>query len=318
MNLEERLRAEIRKQGMSYRTEQSYVSWYLRFVRFHKLRHPDSMGKEELSAFLNHLAINLNLRAATQSQALSALVFFFGNVMGWKQEELVFKRAKRGSRLPVVLSVEETKRLMAALPDGTPSLVAGLLYGCGLRVSEALRLRIKDADFDNGVVWIRAGKGDKDWCVTMPEKLREALVRQVARARCQFEEDEANGGACFYVDEALDRKSGHGYSRSFPWFWVCPAKAWSIDPRDKVKKRHHLQEATVSRWLKRAVLGAGIEKRVTAHTLRHSYATHLLQKGVDLRTIQEALGHSSVKTTEIYTHVVHAMSGKTGSPLDDL
>lgn len=305
---------------MARRTEGTYVSWYRRFVQFHKLRHPEKMGKEEIGEFLNHLAVEAGVSAATQAQALNALVFLYVQVLGRKREEFQFRRAKRGKRLPVVLSEGEVRRVLQEAREGVPRLLFGLLYGCGLRVSEGLRLRVKDVDFDNGVIWVREGKGNKDRCLKMPEKIRDGLMRQVQRARLLYEDDENAGGARVWVEPSLDRKNGGRLSGSWVWFWVFPAMNRSVDPRDPdgALKRHHVLEAAVSRWIKEAVGRAGIEKRVSAHTLRHSYATHLLQRGVDLRTIQEALGHASVKTTEIYTHVVHAMAGQAHSPLDDL
>ncbi len=318
MKIEERLRGEIRRRGLSYRTEVCYVGWYKRFVRFHEMRHPDELGRPGIENFLHHLAIDKRVAAATQAQALNALVFLFGKVLGRDKEELVFTRAKRGKRLPIVLSMNELKVLLNGVKEGTPLLLISLLYGCGLRVSEGLRLRVKDVDFENEVIWIRGGKGDKDRAVTMPVKLVPSLKRQVAKARVIFEEDEAGGGARVQVGESLRRKYGGKIEADWAWFWIFPTHRRGIDPRDGLEKRHHLLEGAVSNWLKKAVLGAGIEKRVTAHTLRHSYATHLLQRGTDLRTIQEALGHSSVKTTEVYTHVIHAMNGKAKSPLDDL
>jgi len=182
-----------------------------------------------------------------------------------------------------------------------------------------LRLRVKDLDFGNGIVWVRERKGKKDRCLALPGRLWGALERQVARARLMFEEDEAAGGARVFVEEALDRTYGGGLSTSWEWYWVFPAARRAEDPRSPgVLKRHHVLEGAVSQWLAKAVRGAGIANKVTAHTLRHSYATHLLERGVDLRTIREALGHGSVKTTEVYTQVLHAMRGKAGSPLDDL
>ncbi len=317
--LEERLRTVIRRRGYSYRTEQTYVGWYKRFVKFHGLTNPAKMrGGPEVEAFLNHLAINLGVAPGTQKQALNALAFLFQQVLEVKLGELSARRPKEKKRLPVVLSVAEVKRLLEAMPEGTPRTLAGLLYGCGLRVSEALSLRVKDVDFENGLVWVREGKGKKDRALTMPKRLQPKLELQVRKAQLQYDQDASEEGPFVYVEPALDRKHGHGLSRSWVWYWVFAAEGRSTDPRDGKAKRHHILESTVSRWLAAAVRKADIEKRVTAHTLRHSYATHLLQKGVDLRTIQEALGHGSVKTTEIYTHVVHAMAGRAGSPLDDL
>ena len=194
-----------------------------------------------------------------------------------------------------------------------------LLYGCGLRVSEGLRLRVKDVDFSNHVLWVRDSKGGKDRCLSLPDALVEDLRRQITRARLQFEEDvQTYGESCVYVEASLNKKSGGGYAKSWEWFWVFPTAKRGIDPRDGMEKRHHILEGAVSKWLKQAVSKAGIKKKVSAHTLRHSYATHLLQNGADLRSIQEALGHASIKTTEVYTHVVHALNGKMRSPLDEL
>lgn len=317
-DLEQQLRASVARRGYSRRTADTYASWYRRYVYFHGKLHPKDLGREEIEAFLNHLAVNRGVSAGTQNQAFSALRFLYVDVLGLEFEGIAAKRAKQRRRLPVVLSAAEVARYLGQVPVGRPRTLVSLLYGCGLRISEALGLRIKDIDFDNRLVWVRGGKGGKDRALAMPSRLVAGLGREVARARVMFEEDEAAGGARVWVDASLDRRSGGGFSRSWAWFWVFAADKRSIDPDDGVEKRHHVLEVTVSRWLSKAAKTAGIDKRVTAHTFRHSYATHLLQKGVDLRTIQEALGHSSIKTTEVYTHVVHAMAGKAGSPLDDL
>lgn len=316
--LEMEMRTILRRKGMAIRTEESYIGWYHRYVKFHQLQHPKEVGQAGVEAFLNHLAINKRVAANTQNQAFSALLFLYRDVLKIPLEGVTSQRAKVKKRLPVVLSKDETRRVIKCTRQGTPRILLSLLYGCGLRVSEGLRLRTKDVDFPNGLIWVRDGKGGKDRCLTMPQKLLPALEAQVESARLLFEEDERHGGAQVYVDPSLNRKSGNGFSKSWPWFWVFPAALRSKDPRDGILKRHHILEGAVSKWLKNATTEAGIEKRVTAHVLRHSYATHLLQSGVDLRSIQDALGHSSVKTTEIYTHVVQAMAGKAGSPLDDL
>ncbi len=235
------------------------------------------MGAVEVEAFLNHLAINRGLSGATQNQAFSALLFLYGQALKIELKGIDAKRAKTRKLLPVVLSVAEVKEFLRAVPEGTPRTLVGLLYGCGLRVSEALRLRVKDVDFGNGLVWIRDGKGGKDRSLSMPAKLAEALRRQVERSRILFEQDEERGGARVWVEPSLDRKYGHGPSRNWTWFWVFAAEGRSVDPRDGKRKRHHLMEVSVSRWISRAVKEAGIEKRVSAHTLRHSYATHLIR-----------------------------------------
>ncbi|GAA5484665.1 tyrosine recombinase XerD [Haloferula sargassicola] len=245
-------------------------------------------------------------------------MFLFREVLKQPFEGVEAVRARRPHRLPVVLDREEVRHLLAVVPEGTPRCLVGLLYGCGLRVSEGLRLRVKDVDFGNGLVWVRQAKGKKDRCIAMPKRLADGLRRQVARARLMYEEDRSSGGSRVHVDESLDRRYGGKLSRSWEWYWVFPTAQRAEDPRDGDLKRHHLLEGAVSQWLSKAVKRAGIAKKVSAHTLRHSFATHLLQKGTNLRAIQEALGHSSVKTTEIYTHVVHAMEGRAASPLDDL
>jgi len=257
--------------------------------------------------------------AGTQNQAFNALVFLYREVLEVELVGVDARRAKVKKRLPVVLSKCEVRSLFDHCKKGLPLLMLRLLYGCGLRASEGLRLRVKDLDFENGCVWIRDGKGGKDRCVGMPRDLVAGLERQVRQARIIFDEDvEVYGESRVYVAESMDRKGNGAYSRSWEWFWVFPMMKRGVDPRDGEEKRHHILEGAVSKWLKSAVKGAGIEKRVTAHVLRHSYATHLLQSGVDLRSIQELLGHEYVTTTEVYTHVVKAMTGKVRSPLDDL
>jgi len=316
--LERKLRAEMRRRGLAIRTEATYVGWYKRFVKFHGMRHPVGMGAEDVERFLTYLAMEREVAASTQGQALNALVFLFREVLGMPLEGIDAVRAKKPKKLPMVLCKDEVKRLLSEVPEGLPRSFIGLLYGCGLRVTEGLRLRVKDLDFGNGVLWVRDGKGGKDRCITLPVKLKEALERQVARARLMYEEDMAEGGARVYVAKALDLKNGGKISRSWEWFWVFPTAKRTTDPRDGDLKRHHILEGAVTQWLTGAVKRAEIAKKVTAHTLRHSFATHLLQGGTDLRTIQEAMGHASVKTTEIYTHVLHAMAGKARSPLDEL
>jgi len=317
-DLEREIRRVARRKGRAYRTEQSYIGWYKRFVKFHGKIHPRDLEPEKVEQFLSHLAVNRAVAPSTQNQALSALLFLYRDVFRMEgYDQLSATRAKSRKKLPVVLSPQEVKRLLSHL-DGTPGVIVSLLYGCGLRVSEVLRLRIKDVDFENGLIWVRQGKGGKDRSIALPKALAPALELQWKRAGLFFEEDESKGGARVHVDAALDRARGGKLSRSWDWYWFFPAASRSIDPRDGVEKRHHLGEGAVSKWIGTAKKKAGISKHVTAHVFRHSYATHLLQGGIDLRSIQEALGHSSIKTTEVYTHVIHAMAGRPGSPLDDL
>lgn len=317
--IERQIRTTIKRRGMSYRTEENYVSWYKRYVKFHNLKHPSDLGSQGLEEFLNYLAIDRKVAAGTQNQAFNALLFLYREVLKIELKGIDAKRAKTKKTLPVVLSRDEIRNLFAHVKVGLPSLMLRLLYGCGLRVSEGLRLRIKDIDFNNNCIWIRDGKGGKDRCLSMPENIRVELERQVTRSRLIFDEDvETYGESRVYVSESLDRKAAGKYSRSWEWFWIFPTASRSIDPRDNKQKRHHILEGAVSKWLKAAVTKADINKRVTAHVLRHSFATHLLQAGVDLRSIQELLGHQSVKTTEVYTHVLKAIAGRVSSPLDDL
>jgi integron integrase len=319
IKIEEQIRVAIRRRGMAFRTECAYVSWYKRYVKFHGLRHPSELGRKGVEDFLNYLVGEKDVAAGTQNQAFNALLFLYREVLDIELEGVDAKRAKVKKKLPVVLSKDEIRRLLENTRVGLPSLMLRLLYGCGLRVSEGLRLRIKDVDLKNNCIWVRDGKGGKDRCVGMPENLREALERQVRQAQIIFDEDvEVHGESRVYVAEALDRKYAGKPSRSWEWFWVFPMMKRGVDPRDGEAKRHHILEGAVSKWLKAAVEKAGIERRITAHVLRHSYATHLLQSGVDLRSIQQLLGHENVTTTEIYTHVVKAMAGSVRSPLDDL
>ncbi len=317
--LEEQMRTLMKRRGMSYRTEENYVSWYRRYVKFHGMKYPADLGSKGVEEFLNYLVMERNVAAGTQNQAFNALVFLYREVLEIELTGVDAKRAKKKKQLPMVLSRDEIRGLFEHTKAGLPSLMLRLLYGCGLRVSEGLRLRVKDVDFKNDCIWVRDGKGGKDRCVSMPENIKPELERQVKKARLQYEEDvENHGESRVYVSKALDKKMGGKLSRSWEWFWVFPTALRGVDPRDGEEKRHHMLEGAVSKWLKYAVTKAGIEKRVTAHVLRHSFATHLLQAGVDLRSIQELLGHENLKTTEIYTHVVKAMAGKVKSPLDDL
>ena len=317
--LENRVREATRRKGLSYRTEQAYVGWYRQYVKFHKLRHPSEVGNLGVEQYLNHLATNRNVALATQNQAFAALRFLYVEVLIEPFEGINATRARSKRRLPVVLSKEETRAVLSQTREGEPLLMLRLLYGCELRVGEGIRLRIKDVDFSNSCIWVRNGKGNKDRCLALPKRLLDPLKRQVKKSHLLHLDDiETYGESRVYVPQSLDMKSIGGFSKSWQWYWVFPSTRRAIDPRDGQKKRHHILEGAVSKWLKSAVSKAGIEKRVTAHTLRHSYATHLLQNGVDLRSIQEMLGHSSLKTTEVYTHVVKAMAGKIESPLDNL
>lgn len=317
MKLEERLRHSIRRLHYSLRTEEAYVMWYRQFVRFHGLRHPEQLGSAEVEAFLTHLAVNRNVSAATQNQALNALLFLFRSVLGVEVGDLKAQRAKEKVRMPVVLSVEEVKQLLAAVNGVEEALQARLLYGCGLRVSEMLSLRIKEVDLSGRKIEVRDGKGGKDRVLTLPKAVAGALKEQMMRAERVYKQDRKDAVPGVYLPGAMEVKTPSA-GTSWPWFWLFPAAQLSTDPRSGVHRRHHAHEQRVGRALASAARRAALGKRVTAHTLRHSYATHLLLRGVDIRSVQELLGHADVRTTEVYTQLARAMRGEVRSPLDDL
>jgi integron integrase len=317
MKVEDRIREKMRYKHYSLRTEESYVGWYRRFVRFHGLRHPDELGAAEVEGFLTDLAVNRRVVAATQNQALNALVFLFKDVLEKPFEGVDAMRAKQSKRLPVVLSVEEMRKLLMVM-TGEEAVMGKLLYGCGLRVLECMRLRVKDVDLSGGKVEVRAGKNNKDRVLTLPKSLVGLLEAQLQRCRVIHEKDRAEGVAGVYLPGAYDVKSPTA-GESLPWFWLFPSGSLSADPRaGGLVRRHHAHEARVGRALSMAVKSAGLEKKVTAHTLRHSFATHLVLRGVDIRSVQELLGHSDIRTTMIYIQLARAMRGDISSPLDDL
>ncbi|MCO5123803.1 MAG: integron integrase [Rhizobacter sp.] len=313
----DQVRERIRYLHYSIRTEQSYVHWVRAFVRFHGLRHPRDMGGPEVESFLSWLAGERRVAVATHKQALSALLFLYQRVLGldlpWMSE---IGRPRSSTRLPAVLARDEVARLFAAI-DAEHLLLAQLLYGTGMRITEAIGLRVKDVDFEHRAVIAREGKGAKDRLVMLPEVLVPALRQQLARARLLWAADREGGGACVYMPDALDRKYPRA-GASWTWFWLFPQASLSVDPRTGVERRHHVFDQTFQRAFKRAVERAGIERPATPHTLRHSFATHLLQAGYDIRTVQALLGHSDVSTTMIYTHVLKLGGGAVRSPLDAL
>lgn len=311
------LRERLRYLHYSLRTEQAYVSWVRHFVHFHSLRHPREMGQAEVEAFLTMLATERKVSVSTHRQALSALLFLYKEVLGeslpWLDE---IGRPTRKPRIPTVLTHVEIERILGFM-QGEMGLLARLLYGTGMRLLEGLSLRVKDIDFDRGAIVIREGKGGKDRVVMLPAALVEPLHQQLAMSRRYWEADRAARRPGVQVPFALDRKYPR-VGETWSWHWVFPAPRLSVDPRSGVERRHHLFEERLSRALRRAVHMAGVQKHVSAHTLRHSFATHLLQTGTDIRTVQELLGHSDVSTTMIYTHVLKVAAGGTTSPLDRL
>lgn len=313
----DQLRERIRYLHYSIRTEEVYVYWVRLFIRFHDRRHPATMGAGEVEEFLSWLANTRCVAASTHKQALSALLFFYGKVIGvdlpW-MKEIGRPRTKR--RLPVVLSPDEVARLLCFL-DGEHRLFAQLLYGTGMRINEGLELRVKDMDFERRTIIVREGKGGKDRAVMLPQSLIHGLKAQLARARLYWTTDQAAGHGGVAMPDALDRKYPRAGS-SWNWFWVFPQDAHSVDPRSGVVRRHHMYDQTFQRAFKRALSSAGIVKMATPHSLRHSFATAVLQAGYDIRTVQELLGHADVATTMIYTHVLKVGGGGVRSPVDAL
>jgi len=307
----------VRYLHYSLRTEQAYVAWIRQFIRWHGLRHPREMGAPEVEAFLAHLANERRVSVATHRQALSALLFLYREVLGlklpWLQE---LGRPVPKRRIPVVLTRDEVARVLAAM-TGESALLARLLYGTGMRLHEGLSLRVKDVDFARHVIVVREAKGAKDRVVMLPRSLAEPLREQLARSHGTWTTDRAAGRPGVFLPHALERKYPRA-DQSWVWFWVFPSPVLSVDPRTGIERRHHLHEKRLQRDLKRAVTSVGMARMVSVHTLRHSFATHLLQAGTDIRTVQELLGHSDVSTTMIYTHVLKIAAGTTASPLDAL
>lgn len=309
------VRHRIRLKHYSLRTEQAYCDWIRRFVVFHGKRHPSGLGAGEVEAFLTSLAVEGRVAASTQNQAKSALLFLYKEVLGVELPWLDnVERARTPARLPVVLTRDEVSRVLARL-HGVHRLIGSLLYGTGLRILEAMRLRVKDVEFSRREILVRDGKGAKDRVTMLPARLVAPLRDQLAHARELHRVDLEDGCGAVWLPFALDRKYP-GAAREWGWQYVFPAEARSTDPRDGVERRHHLSEQAFQRAMKNAVRGAGVAKPATPHTLRHSFATHLLEAGYDIRTVQELLGHSDVSTTMIYTHVLNRGGRGVVSPID--
>ena len=311
------VRAALRARHYSIRTEHAYVAWIRRFIFFHAKRHPGEMGEAEINSFLTHLAVARKVSASTQNQALSALLFLYKEVLRRTIEGLgEVVRARRPERLPVVLTAAEVRAVFQHL-DGTPRLVATLLYGTGLRLMECLRLRVKDVDFALNQILVRDGKGQKDRLTMLPGALKERLRAHLKATGDLHAADRRDGFGEAWLPDAVSKKYPWA-ARSWGWQWVFPAPQRSVDPRGGAVRRHHLNESFVQRAVARAVRKAGIAKPASCHTLRHSFATHLLEGGSDIRTIQELLGHRDVGTTMIYTHVLNRGGLGVKSPLDSL
>lgn len=314
----DRLREAIRVRHYSIRTEEAYVDWSRRFILFHNKRHPASMGAAEVNAFLTHLAVSKNVSASTQNQALCAILFLYRNVLDdplpWISDLV---RASRPRRPPVVFARDEVRAILGEM-EGVPRLVVTLLYGTGMRLLEGLRLRVKEIDFLSRLIVVRDGKGQKDRRTMLPKPLTESLEVQMQEARRAHESDLRDGFGDVWLPHALERKYPNA-GREWAWQYVFPAAHRSRDPRSGVTRRHHLDESTIQKAVKQALRRTGIAKAASCHTFRHSFATHLLEDGYDIRTIQELLGHADVQTTMIYTHVLNNSGGRgVRSPLETL
>lgn len=312
----EQVRQRLRVKHYSLRTERSYMGWIRNFILFHNKRHPRDMAAAEVEAFLSYLAVDRNVSSSTQNQALCALLFLYKEVLNIDLPWLDgIVRAKPTRHLPVVLSVQEVHALFSAIKDSELNLFVRLLYGSGLRLMEGIRLRIKDVDFSRNEIVIRDGKGSKDRVTVLPQSIKNALQKQIQTAIALHEEDLTVGMGRVWLPFALQRKYPRAPTET-AWQYVFPAAHFSIDPISQQKGRHHLDPKRIQRTVKQAAINAGIDKLVTPHVLRHSFATHLLESGSDIRTVQELLGHSDVKTTQIYTHVLNRGAGGVLSPLD--
>ncbi len=311
----DQVRDTLRLKHYSIRTEQAYVGWITRFILFHHKRHPNEMGAPEVEAFLTHLAVNENVAASTQNQALSALLFLYREVLHKELEGPIDAlHAKKPKRLPVVLTRDEVRRVFDHL-SGVHLLMARLFYGSGLRLMECLRLRVKDLDFDYPTVTVRDGKGEQDRVTILSESLITPLQDHLRIVRRAHEEDLAQGYGAVYLPYALERKYPNA-ERAWIWQYVFPANRLSVDPRSGLARRHHLDESGLQKAIRQAAQRAGIPKPVGPHTFRHCFATHLLEAHYDIRTVQELLGHKDIKTTMIYTHVLQRGGMAVRSPLD--
>ncbi len=313
----DQVRNTIRTRHYSIRTEKSYVGWIHRYILFHNKRHPKDLGEEHVAEFLTYLAVKRRISPSTQNQALNALVFLYKQVIGRPLGDILnVVRAKRPQRLPTVLSQDEVRRLVRQV-DGPCWLPVCLLYGSGLRLMECLRLRVKDLDFEHRAITVRSGKGGKDRIVTLPEPCIEPLKRQLELVRNLHGKDLSDGFGAVWMPYALERKYPLA-PKSWGWQYVFPASKRSTDPRSGIKRRHHLDDSCLQKTVKRALRRAGIFKPASCHTLRHSFATHLLERGMDIRTVQEQLGHKDIRTTQIYTHVLQRGGNAVISPLSDI
>ena len=315
VKLLDKVRQCIRLKGYSIRTEKSYVSWIKRFILFHGKRHPQEMGKPEIEAFLSHLVMKRNVASSTQNQAFNAILFLYKYALDIDMpEDINALRSKKPVRVPTVMTREETLKLIGVM-HGTHQLMAKLIYGCGLRVMECIRLRVKDIDFAMNQIIVRDGKGKKDRITVLPDGVKPALIEHLVYVKQLHQDDLARGYGRVYLPNALAKKYPNA-DRQLGWQYAFPAKTLSKDPRSGMKRRHHLHVSSIQKAIRKAVNLCAVVKPVGCHTLRHSFATHLLVEGYDIRTVQELLGHKDVSTTMIYTHVLNRGGKGVRSPLD--
>ncbi|WP_246138145.1 integron integrase [Fodinibius salinus] len=309
------MRKEIRRRNYSYRTEKAYTKWVVRFIKYYELTHPTELAEDEVVTYLNYLANERTVAASTQNQALCALLFLYKHVLNEPLKELdSLERAKKPKKLPVVLTPKEVQKLLDHI-DGVKKLIVELLYGAGLRISECLRLRYMDLDFDYNQIQIRSGKGKKDRITIMPQVCKKRLKEQRQKVTILHKKDCKKGFGRTLLPKALAQKF-KGADRELKWQYLFPSPRRAKDPRSGLVHRHHISNTTIQRAVKKAVRLAKIEKHATCHTLRHSFATHLLENGYDIRTVQELLGHKNVKTTMMYTHVIKNKGSVVQSPID--
>ncbi len=315
LKLMDQIRQCIRLKGYSIRTEKAYVSWIKRYIFYHDKRHPKEMGEKEIEAFLAYLVMNLNVSSSTQNQAFNALIFLYKNVINMELfGKINAPRAKKKQQVPTVMTHEEAINVIYAM-NGIYQIMAKVMYGTGLRVIECVRLRVKDIDFELMQIIVRDGKGGKDRITMFPEAIVEAVREHLNYVKKLHVNDLSNGFGRVYLPNALMRKYKN-MDLEWGWQYVFPAKSFSLDPRSGMKRRHHIHASLVQKAVKKAVRVAGIHKKVSCHTFRHSFATHILEDGYDIRTVQELLGHKDVSITMIYTHVLNKGGRAVRSPLD--
>ncbi len=310
----DQVRNSLRQRNYSYRTEKTYIGWIKRFILYHNKRHPNEMGEKEIGEYLTYLAVEKKVAPATQNQALNSIIYLYKHILKIDLGEIQSLRPRSSKHLPVVLTPQEANKILIHL-DGVYQLMAKLLYGSGLRVSEALRIRVKDIDFNQSQILVRDSKGNKDRATMLPQSLQEPLRIHLVKVKTLYDEDQRNNVSGVELPFALSSKYSNA-GKEWIWQWVFPSNKLSKDPRSGIVRRHHRYGSSLRKSIRAATMKAGIQKQVSPHTFRHSFATHLLENNYDIRTVQELLGHKSVKTTMIYTHVLNKGPSAVQSPLD--